>query len=67
MEIYLCHMVFYRAVERLHLLYIVGNGVLGYIIACLLILVGAIIFSFAMQKTIDFIMKKISNRRRKSE
>lgn len=67
MEIYLCHMVFYRAVERLHLLYIVGNGVLGYIIACLLILVGAIIFSFAMQKTIDFIMKKISNRRRKTE
>lgn len=67
MEIYLCHMVFYRAIERFHLLYIAGNGLLGYVIACLLILAGAILFSFVVQKAINFITKKISNQRRQAE
>ena len=67
MEIYLCHMVLYRVVEKVHLLYITGNSILDYVIACLLVLTGAILFSFLVQKALNFIIQKISSRRRKIE
>lgn len=67
LEIYLCHMVMYRAVERLHLLYFFGEGVLGYTVSCVLILACAILFSFIIQKLIKICMKKIFLKRRQSE
>lgn len=65
LEIYLCHMLFYRVVERCHLLYIGGNGIWGYIVACMLILACAIVFSFLMQKVILIIIEKITFKLRK--
>lgn len=45
MEIYLSHMVFYRAMEKIGLLHLFGNELVSYIAGCLLILSAAIFFS----------------------
>lgn len=49
MEIYLCHMMIFRILEKLHMNYLFGTGVLSYITASLLVLVGAIIFSISVK------------------
>lgn len=45
MEIYLCHMMIFRIMEKLHLTYIFGSGWLSYAVTVVLVLVGAILFS----------------------
>lgn len=62
MEIYLSHMVIYRVLEKMNLVYIFGKGPLGYITALCAVLIGVIAFSFAMQKMIGLIEDKISKR-----
>ena len=65
MEIYLCHMVIFRVVEKLGLNTMFGNGLLQYVITVVLVLIGATIFAFVMQKLISFIEKKITGLRKK--
>lgn len=59
MEVFLSHMVFFRAVEKLHLNSVIGNGWCQYLFTCVLVILGAIVFSFVTQKLIFCIEKKI--------
>lgn len=49
MEIYLSHMVFYRVVEKLGLLHLFKNEVISYIVGCMFILAGTMIFSVCVK------------------
>lgn len=59
MEIYLSHMVMFRVVEKLRLNRIVGNGWMQYLLTCFLVISGTIVFSFVLQKLIQFVEKRI--------
>jgi peptidoglycan/LPS O-acetylase OafA/YrhL len=58
MEIYLCHMVIFRVIERIHLEKVVGNAEVLYILTCVLTIVGAVIFSHVMK---FWILPKVEN------
>lgn len=63
MEVYLCHMVIYRVVERLHIENYIGNENFLYVFSCILVIAGAIIFSWLMKKYIlPYSLKKINIR-----
>ena len=40
-EIYLCHMVIYRVLEKLHLVHLFGNGLLAYIFTAVAVIFQA--------------------------
>ena len=44
-EIYLCHMVIYRVLEKLHLVHLFGNSLLAYIITAVAVICGSVVFS----------------------
>ena len=44
-EIYLCHMVIYRVLEKLHLVHLFGNGLLAYIFTAITVICGSVVFS----------------------
>lgn len=44
-EIYLCHMVIYRILEKLHLVHLFGNGLLAYIFTAIAVICGSVVFS----------------------
>lgn len=48
-EIYLCHMVIYRVVEKLHLVHLFGNGLLAYIFTSIAVICGSIVFSVCVK------------------
>lgn len=54
-EIYLCHMMFYRIVEKMHLSKMFGNGMASYLVTVLLTLTGAVVFSFLFEKTVTLL------------
>jgi len=60
MEIYLCHMVLFRVVEKMHIETFVTDGNLNYIITLFMTFVGAIIFSHVAKY---WILPRIMNRR----
>lgn len=45
MEIYLCHMVVYRVLEKMHFFDVIGGGIAQYIITCIVVFIGACIMS----------------------
>lgn len=49
MEIYLCHMVFFRVVEKVHLERYIGQQDVLYIVTSLLTLLGAVAFSHVVK------------------
>ena len=53
MEIYLSHMAVFRAVEKLHLNTVCGDGWVQYLVTFALVLLGTVAFSFCAQKLID--------------
>lgn len=59
LEIYLCHMVIFRIVEKIHLeQYIKDNNIL-YILVCMIVLGGSICFSYVMKKhVLAYILQK---------
>lgn len=59
MEIYLCHMVIFRVIEKLHLNYLFGKGVVSYAITCIMVLVGTIVFSIIINFGINVVRKKL--------
>ncbi len=63
-EIYLCHMVIYRAIEKLKLLRITGNDYLDYLIVYCIVLLGAIYFVIISKKILKFFMSYIVKRRK---
>lgn len=60
MEIYLCHMVVFRIVEKMKLLYLLGNGWIAYIIVSLLVIIGSIVFSIGLKWFVSIIGRKIN-------
>jgi len=44
-EIYLCHMVIYRVLEKLHLVHLFENDLLAYIFTAVAVICGSIVFS----------------------
>ena len=50
MEIYLCHMVIYRGLEKLRLIHIFDSYVLSYLPTSAITLCGAIVFSIVVNK-----------------
>lgn len=59
MEIYLSHMVLFRLVEKMGLNRMFGNGWLQYLITSALVICGAMVFSYVLQKIIKLVEKKI--------
>ena len=49
MEVYLCHMVMFRVVERIHIERFIADGDVLYILTCCLVIMGAIVFSWFMK------------------
>lgn len=50
MEVYLCHMVMFRVVERIHIERFITDGDILYILTCCLVIMGTIVFSWFMKK-----------------
>ena len=44
-EIYLCHMVIYRVLEKLHFVHLFENGLLAYIFTAVAVICGSVVFS----------------------
>lgn len=65
MEIYLCHMVIFRALEKLHLNTIAGNGWLQYVVTVILVIAGAIVFAMVMKTVIKKTEDILEKNRRK--
>lgn len=57
-EIYLCHMLIFRVIEKLHLTNITDNKYISYLISCILVILGAIILA----KIFKICYKKIEDR-----
>ena len=55
MEIYLCHMVMFRVIEKLHLNIMLGIGWFQYIVTVALVFIGAACFSVVVKKIIKII------------
>ena len=66
-EIYLCHMVIYRVLEKLHLVHLFGNGLLAYIFTAVAVICGSVGFSVCakwfLNKIETFIKERENNRR----
>ena len=61
-EIYLCHMIVYRVIEKLHLLHITKNDYVNYFIVFIAVFIGAILVSIIGKRVIliaeKIVMKK---------
>lgn len=52
-EIYLCHMVIYRVLEKLHLVHLFGNGLLAYIFTAVAVICGSVVFSVCAKRFLN--------------
>ncbi|MGF0146876.1 acyltransferase family protein [Lachnospiraceae bacterium SGI.054] len=66
-EIYLCHMVIYRVLEKLHLIHLFENGLLAYIFTAIAVICGSVVFSVCakwfLNKIETFLKERVNNRR----
>lgn len=66
-EVYLCHMVVYRLLEKLHLVHLFGNGLLAYIFTAVAVICGSVVFSVCakwfLNKIESILKEKVNNRR----
>jgi hypothetical protein len=53
MEVYLSHMVMFRAIEKLHINTMFGNGWFQYVVTVVLTIGGAVVFSVVIRKGIE--------------
>ena len=61
LEIYLCHMVMFRVVERLHLENYISDSNLNYVVTSVLTICLAICFAYCVQRGLDkLLLKKIA-------
>lgn len=66
-EIYLCHMLVYRVLEKLHLIHLFGNDLLAYIFTATTVICGSVVFSVCARwflKKIEIFLKESINNRR---
>lgn len=59
MEMYLSHMVVFRAVEKIGITSMLGNSILGYLLTCLVVIVLLIIGILIYKKAIDKLSLKL--------
>ena len=50
MEVYLCHMVMFRVVEKAHLERFIADGDMLYVVTCILVIAGALAFSWGFKR-----------------
>ena len=66
-EIYLCHMVIYRVLEKLHFVHLLGKGLLAYIFTAVAVICGSVVFSVCakwfLNKFKSIVKERINNRR----
>ena len=66
-EIYLCHMVIYRVLEKLHLVHLFGNGLLAYIFTAVAVICGSVVFSVCakwfLNKIETFLKERVNNKK----
>ena len=60
LEIYLCHMIIYRILERANLLRVFDSALISYILSCVLTFFGSVIFSVAFKKIYALIHSRIA-------
>lgn len=58
-EIYLCHMVVFRVLEKLHLIHIFQNELINFLVTTIIVIIGSIVFSICTDLFIGWIKKKI--------
>ena len=58
MEIYLCHMVVYRALEKMKLTHALGRGLLSWAAVSVAVLLGALAFAMAVNRGMEWLQKK---------
>ena len=66
-EIYLCHMMIYRMLEKLHLVHLFGNNLLAYIFTSVAVICGSVVFSVCakwfLNKIGTSLKERVNNRR----
>lgn len=66
-EIYLCHMVIYRMLEKLNLVHMFKNDLLAYIFTVIIVICGSVVFSICarwfLNKIETFLKERVKNRR----
>lgn len=65
-EVYLCHMVIFRVVEKLGLHYLLGKGWLAYLATVAIVIIGAMVFAVVAQRTIKFAGNKLCRKAAKT-
>lgn len=65
MEIYLCHMLIIRLVEKTHILFFIENEIVAYVIETTVVIVGAIMFAIIMNKIVNrlFVLWKMRGKK----
>lgn len=63
MEIYLCHMLMLRMVEKIHLGRLIGNGIPAYVITSVIVVVMASVFAVIAKYVINKVMAGWRNKR----
>ena len=61
MEIYLCHMVIFRVLERMHIATVFGGGIVQYLITCIVVFIGASVMSVIVNLVLEKLFKCIKN------
>lgn len=66
-EIYLCHILIYRVLEKLYLVHLFGNGLLAYIFTAVAVICGSVVFSVCakwfLNKIETFLKERVNYRR----
>lgn len=60
MEMYLCHMVMFRVVEKVHLERFIADGDILYALTCILVIAGAVAFSWGFKKVERIPLKSLN-------
>ena len=60
MEVYLCHMVMFRVVEKVHLERFIADGDILYALTCILVIAGAVAFSWGFKKVERIPLKSLN-------
>ncbi len=63
LECYLSHMVIFRLLEKLHILYLFGDGIISYVLTLVLVIVGLIVFIEVWKRITNLLSKQFANRK----
>lgn len=64
MEVYLSHMVIFRAVEKVGIHKMVGNGWGQYMLTVVVVLVGTVLFAVIVQRGLEMGGERMMGRRK---